>query len=407
MKIRNSNIEIRNKFEISKNKNSKKFDFLKIRICNLFRISDFVLRISFTALLSALCALPAFSAEKTPEQELLEKRQKIELLGFYLKDPRDAAIPATPEAVQLYNIAVEAFQANDFEMARKALNDSLGYDKTNPLAYELLGDIDYLQQKLTDAKANYQIALNLQPSENLKKKIEKTTGEVKVETTLSTYHEQHFIIKYHKEQNKDQGFELREMLRDCYKNISQDFGYYFNHQVVVILYDDEEFKELTGMPHWVAGLYDGKVRMPLHSSGFNETDLKALTSHELTHAFVAAMSNGYAPPWINEGLAEYEEDKIRKNDMIVFESAVKTNTLLPLVQLMSEKAVNTLQDPLLVSLFYEQSFHLVSYMVKRYGMFRVKQVLGEFGKNQNSEEAIRNVLNISSERLEREWKTTF
>jgi hypothetical protein len=44
-KIRNPNIEIRNKYEFSNVKNSKPFGTFEFIILNLFRISDLVLRI--------------------------------------------------------------------------------------------------------------------------------------------------------------------------------------------------------------------------------------------------------------------------------------------------------------------------------------------------------------------------
>ena len=43
----------------------------------------------------------------------------------------------------------------------------MNYDDQNVLAYELMGDIYYLQQKLADAKENYQIAFALRPQAGL------------------------------------------------------------------------------------------------------------------------------------------------------------------------------------------------------------------------------------------------
>ena len=170
------------------------------------------------------------------------------------------------------------------------------------------------------------------------------------------------------------------------------------------MYDEKDFADLTNTPHWVAGLYDGKLRMPINRKGFDDRELEALTHHELTHAFIASMSNSKAPPWINEGLAEYEENKVRRNDDIVFKAAIKTNTLIPLEELMSEKAVQTNSDALKVGLFYQESFDLVRYLVERYHMYRLKDALAEFGEGKNSSQVLEDVLKISIPRLEREWK---
>ncbi len=365
--------------------------------------------VAFGALLGLLMAVPAFAAEKekTRAEELLERRQKVQIMGYFLKDPKDAEIPETGIAVQSFNQAVEFFQKEEYDLAREAVEESLALDDANAFAYELLGDIDSVQDKLADAKKNYEISYNLDPKPEVKEKIEKLGAEQKVQKKLSTYKEEHFVIRYQREQDKDRGFELRELLRATYANISKEFGHYFSRQVVVMLYDADDFREISGLPHWAAGLYDGKIRMPFNNSGFNDAELKALTAHEMTHAFVAAISASRAPAWINEGLAEYMESKQRPVDMIVFNSAIKTGNLMPLVELLAQDATSKLQDPLVVTLFYEQSYHLVNYLVNRYGMFMVKQMLVEFGKGKTSEEVIGDKLRISSARLEKEWKATF
>ena len=351
---------------------------------------------------------PAHAADekKSSAEELLERRQKVEILSFFLKDPDKAVLPEASLAVEFLNQGVAHFEKNEFLLARKAIQDSLSHDSQNPLAYELLGEIDHREQKLAAAKANFEIAYNLNARPELKEKIEKLQGESVVEKKFSTYQEEHFLIKYYRENQQDRGFELRELLRTTYLSLSKDFAYYFKHQVAVLLYDEKDFKEITQLPHWVAGVYDGRVRMPINRAGFNELDLKALTAHEVTHAFVAAMSKLRAPAWLNEGLAEYEENKIKPVDLTIFESAVKTQTLFPLDQLISQTTTASLSDSTRVALFYQQSFHFVNYLIERYGMFRVKELLGKLGEGKDSDQAIHAVLKVSPTYLEREWKAT-
>ncbi len=363
-----------------------------------------------TAVLAAFILASGFlygADKKSVKQDQLERRQKVELMSFFLKDPKDAELPKTTLGINLFNQAVEYYQKGEFALAKQTLKDSLAQDDQNAYAYELLGDIYNNQQDLKEARANYQIAYNLQPTDALRKKIEILGKEAIVEKKLSTYKEEHFIIKYHNQEKQFEGFELREILRQTYRGISQDFGYYFSRQVVVLLLDEEEFKEISNTPHWAGGVYDGKIRLPVKRFGFSETDLKALSAHEVTHAFVAAISAQQAPAWLNEGLAVYQEDKIKKTDMLIFNAAIKTQTVFPLDQLMNENSLTTRQDALWVNLFYQESFHLVTYLVKRYGMFNVKKMLTEFSKGKDSDEVIRTVLQIPMTRLEKEWRATF
>ncbi len=171
-----------------------------------------------------------------------------------------------------------------------------------------------------------------------------------------------------------------------------------------MLYDQQEFAQLTALPHWAAGVYDGKVRMPAYSTGFSDQMLKALSVHEVTHAFISVIAKGRAPAWINEGLAEYHEAKVTPPSTIVFKAAIKTNTLFTLDELTGSAGPLKIEDALRVNLFYEQSHQLIEYLVKRYGMFLVKKILEAYAEGKSSNEAIRDVLKISIQRLEREWK---
>lgn len=346
----------------------------------------------------------AADASDKAAQKAVERRQRVEFLSFFLKDPKQAEIPKANLAVEAFNRAVEYTKNNDYGMARQALDESLTYDDKSWFSYELLGDIDYLQQQMVSARDNYERAYALRPSESLKAKLQKLREEIRVEKKLATDRGKNFIIKYHGEDQRYERFELRELLRNTYQSLSKDFGYYFKHQVVVLLYDQDEFRKISQMPHWVGGAYDGKIRMPVYKKGFNENDLAALTTHEMTHAFVGALSAARAPVWINEGLAEFEENKIKKKDKTILRAAIKTKQLYSIDQLTSETTVMHLRDPLRITLFYQQSQSLVEFMMDRYRMVSIKRLLAEFGKGKDTDEALRSALRISTDRLEREWK---
>jgi tetratricopeptide (TPR) repeat protein len=360
-----------------------------------------------SCLLVFLWWMPAACAveeKKSAAQESLERRQRSEIMGYFMKDPGQAKLPGTAMAVGLYNQAVGHFQKSEYDLARKALDDSLQYDAMNPLAYELIGDIDNLEQKLKDARLNYETAYRIGPSDRIKEKLEKLGKEEAVEGQLARYDEEHFVIQYQKTGQPYEGFELRELLRETYRNVSSDLGYYFQQKITVLLYDDEDFTALTGMPPWVAGLYDGKVRIPINREGFDNRDIRTIAAHELTHVFAGMLSGRLAPPWINEGLAVYEENKVKPRDLVIFRAAVKTGTLFPLIELVDQKKTAAVTDPLLEGLFYEQSFQLTDYLIGRYGMFKIKQLLTEYGKGLDSQEVLENGLGISIDRLEREWR---
>lgn len=351
-----------------------------------------------------------FSAEDDSEREAArkeaEKRGRIELLRYYLGHSGGEKALGVPLSIELYNQAVEFYEKREYQLAREALQDSLVQDPKNPFAHELLGDISYYEQKLDRALKHYEDAYRLKARSDLKEKILKIQKEKKVESGLATYQGEHFIIKYKGEDKRLEGFQLRELLRTSYRGVGQDLGYFFKHKIVVLLYDEEEFRSLSGVPHWSSGLYDGKIRLPAYQAGFSSQELEKIMRHELTHVFIVEMSQNRCPAWLNEGVAVYEEAKLGAPDLKVLRAAVRTNTLFTLFSLLAKETVSNIKDPLEVTLFYQQSYHLVSYLVQRYGMFRVKKMLEIYAQGKDSFEVIQEILKISPLELEKRWKET-
>ena len=363
----------------------------------------FVLRGIFLCALSfALCAV-AYAAVEDDDRanETVERRQKIEVERFYAG--KGGSAPMAPMAIELYNDAVKFFEKNEFDLAREALKESLALDPRFAQALELLGEIENLQQNFEVAENYYKQSYLISPSTRLRQKIEKIQKENAVEKDLDTYDEEHFIIKYRKGEQGYEGYWLKNLLRDIYRQVSQDFGAFFNHKTAVLFYGSQEFHDVTGQSLMVGGLYDGKIRLPAYKQGFKELDLRSAATHEMTHAFVAALSGMRAPAWIHEGLAQYEQNKVLPIDLLVFRAAIRTETLMPLDRMLSESLQIDKMDPLEVALFYQEAFKLVSYMVERFSMYRMKEILVKFKEGKQAEQAIEEVLGISTEQLEKEW----
>ena len=370
-------------------------------VLNIIRIEKMVVFLLGLLSLTHGAVVHAAVDDDDRGKETVERRQKIEVERFYAG--RGGSAPMAPMAIGLYNDAVKFFEKNEFELARDALNESLSLEPRNALALELLGEIENLQQNFKKAENYYKQSYLVSPSTRLRQKIEKIQRENLVEKDLDTYDEEHFIIKYRKGEQGYEGYWLKNLLRDTYRQVSQDFGTYFNHKTTVLFYSNQEFHDVTGQSMWVGGLYDGKIRLPAYHQGFRELDLHAAAAHEMTHAFVAVLSGSHAPAWIHEGLAQYEQNKVQPVSIMVFNLAVRAKTLMPMSRLLSENLKIEKMDPMEVALFYQEVFMLVNYMVGRFQMYRMKDILLKFKEGKPAEQAIEEVLGISAEQLEQEW----
>ncbi len=73
--------------------------------------------------------------------------------------------------------------------------------------------------------------------------------------------------------------------------------------VAVVLYTNEQFRDITRLPPWAGGAFDGTIRVPMGGVRGRSAELDRVLAHELTHALVHSLAPGGVPAWLNEGLA--------------------------------------------------------------------------------------------------------
>ncbi|MBP9865501.1 MAG: hypothetical protein KBC91_03760 [Candidatus Omnitrophica bacterium] len=367
------------------------------------------IRFSFGVLIVLSAHILFFTAKLQAEESAVEKdlnaRQKMEWKRFYLDAEGQTEMPQTSLAVDFFNQAVEAYQGQDYELAREALVESLKLNARNAYAYELMGDMAAEEHDIEAARENYKKAYLIQPSEKLREKIEKNGREVQLDTGFHEFKTGHFILRT-KQTQAGHSDKLGTELEALYSKLVKDFGYAPREALPVTLYERREFQELTQLPHWVGGVYDGNIRLPAYSSGILEGAFSAVAIHEMTHAFVGRMSRKKAPSWIQEGLAVYMENQVQPRDFMVLRLAVKTNSLLPMDQMMNEQKVTGHQDALFANLFYDQAYSLTDYLIRKYGMFKIKKLLKSFGEDKDYDSALRSALGVDPAKLEKRWKNS-
>ena len=80
--------------------------------------------------------------------------------------------------------------------------------------------------------------------------------------------------------------------------------------VEVVVYSQETFTDIMiGGPHWLGGVFDGRIRIPLMYYGLTEQqfwdNLETTLRHELVHAMFADMTRRRPlPAWFEEGIAQ-------------------------------------------------------------------------------------------------------
>ncbi|MBI4372725.1 MAG: hypothetical protein HY585_03245 [Candidatus Omnitrophica bacterium] len=348
--------------------------------------------------------IPQFTTTESKIQSRVE-REKISAKAF-LSDPHSkqaTTIVTLSAGRERYNEAVKHYQKNEFQLAEQLLLESIEFDQTNPNAYELLGELASLKQDLKKAKEYYQKAFGLNPDPRLREKLERLSREEEIDKNYQQYSDEHFIIRYQRDREFE-GSAIREYLRAAYRDISQSFGFYPKNKIPVLFYEREEFEALYGkLPHWLAAMYDGKIRLPVYTGGRTETDLKAFIYHELTHAFALNLSEMKCPNWLNEGLAQYFENQVRPIQMRGLELAVQNKSLISTDELLFKEFYKVPSHDT-VTLYYLEVFSLTTEMINRFGMYKMKVLLAELGRGQSVFEAFEKVFGRSFKDFSGEWQ---
>jgi Tfp pilus assembly protein PilF len=234
----------------------------------------------------------------------------------FLGGDADAAVAAYERALALdqtlvpahVNLGVALLEQGRTREALARLQAALALAPEQPNALVHLGEALYRDDQVGAAIEVWQRAEALAPSERTRAKLAKAMREQEVGGEYRASAGAHFTLRYDGATAEPAlGAQILRFLEERFSELVTRYNSLPESVLVVILYPEREFHEVTQTPQWTGGIYDGKIRVPV--GGVREIDepLRRVLVHELTHALVAAKSRGNAPTWIQEGLAQREE----------------------------------------------------------------------------------------------------
>lgn len=218
-------------------------------------------------------------------------------------------LPEEPEIHLL--LAAVYFRQGELYEARRSADEVLSLREGHPQAHELLGDISYQEGYLTRAVPEWEAALEgAGPhAQRLRAKIERAERESDAESSFGREVSVHFTLQYDDTVPDGIASAILEEMEQAYDAIGAELGKYPEGDIPVILYSKVVFTEITRNPLWVAGSFDGKIRVPVRglTSERDVYRLRPILTHELAHAFILQMAPRGLPLWFQEGLAKHFE----------------------------------------------------------------------------------------------------
>lgn len=300
------------------------------------------------------------------------------------------------------SLAEKYYKKGDYELSIRELKEALALLPNHTPSLTLLGQVYYQKQELAKAQEVWEKAYSLEPgNRELKQMLARLKDEKEVETQLKQLDAYYFDIRFDKEAISAEIYDIRYYLQRAYQDVGRDFNHYPQHKIPVILYTQEDFQKLRKTPEWVAGIYDGKIRLPVKNENVALKEFQRLIWHEYTHAVVFYLTDGKCPIWLNEGLAKYEEAKQEELDLLPLKRAIKENTLIPISQLNSSFSLHT--NPEKLNLAYLESYSFVEFLLDRWRFYVIKGLLEHLKTGKSIEEAIYEETYRKMDKLEKDW----
>ena len=172
----------------------------------------------------------------------------------------------------------------------------------------LLGQIAYSEGDVALAITVYEKALEHAPNDpDLAKDLTAWRTDAEMHRGFEERRVDRFRVMFQGHADAPLAAQATEMLNAAFWQIGAALGAYPSDAVVVMLYTDKQFRDITQAPEWAGGVYDGRIRVPAAGAARSPQSFERVLVHELAHAMIAKAAPRGVPAWLHEGLAQHFE----------------------------------------------------------------------------------------------------
>ena len=267
-------------------------------------------------------------------------------------------------------LGLSHYRMAQYDSAIENLNRALRLDGALEQAHTLLGEVAFMRDQLADAVRHYESALTLNPNDvAIQDGLFSVRRAQQFEAGFARIVTPHFIVKCDGAQRmvlKD----LAGRLEGLYERIGEQLQHRSKEKIVVVLYSDGAFQEVTDSPSWAGGLFDGKIHLAVRRVLHATPEADATLAHEYAHALVYRLAGGHAPTWLDEGLALYFEGRPPSWSDTILD---RPQTELTPLHALHGSFLSL--PPHEATLAYAESLSATRLLIHRYGWSRVRRLL--------------------------------
>jgi tetratricopeptide (TPR) repeat protein len=226
-------------------------------------------------------------------------------------DDYERALAELPDhRIALVELGWLTLRAGERLRSQRLVERGLASYPGDPWLLELRGELHYRDSRLRDALEDFSAAARGRPDEpGPRRRLEKVRRDIAAEHGYERTLSSHFVLRFDGDRDEGIGRAVLESLEHAWDELTRRLDAYPLEPVTVILYTKRQFRETTGSGAEVAGLFDGKIRLPVGGLQSVTPGVERVLRHELTHALVHHKSSANAPRWLHEGLAQLMEPR--------------------------------------------------------------------------------------------------
>ena len=340
-------------------------------------------------------ALKSIASENVPQQSaeanliaanFEEKRHNFPAAARYLQN---ALVYLPDNPLLLENYTTVLLQLGKTEEALMRAQQAVRTNPQSADAFTLLGYALYKNDHNREAMSAFKKSLQLRPDATTQELLARVERESKTEADFRQAESSHFTLRYEGSHTPD-GLrsQILEVLEADYRDLVNDLGV-TPKNIYVSLYTDQAFFDVTHAAAWTAALNDGKIRIPISGAQSITPEMARVLRHELTHSFVAQITHGRAPSWLNEGIAQLEEGMTTAKYGPRLAALYASGRQIPLNQLEGEFQGYSSAE---ASVAYAESLAAAEYIRATYGLGDVARLLQRLGEGQGMELALRSTI---------------
>lgn len=267
--------------------------------------------------------------------------------------------------------------------------------RANPAEmHHIIGKVHYYREEMPKAIQAFRTALDIRDDPEIRTSLDRALREASSSAGLRNRKLAHFIVRYEGRTMEDTGRMVIDTMDRSYATLVSQLGFEPSERVVVILYSRQHYRAMGG-PHWSAGMFDGKIRVPVQGLERLDEGIRTTLHHELAHAFIHSLAGKAAPRWLHEGIAEFVEGtRTEQNGPLLADALQQGGSF--------EHCLSTVQcNP---RLFYAASASVVDYLVQQRGLRGIRDVLAALGNGTDVDSALRKVFSRDVGALVRDWE---